>query len=151
MSQSPDEWTAFPSCSSKWLPCFCGPRNLIWFASRPASPGGGCCVGRESRGCACHLRTNGLVLVSTETFLQAKAELQLLSGVVSDQCVEKKGQFFFFWWCYWGLNSRLHLLSRASTFWGRLPALFALIIFQVGFMFCPGPVWTVILLFMPPM
>jgi hypothetical protein len=50
---------------------------------------------------------------------------------------------------YWCLNSELHtLLSRCSTTWAILPAVFLLGIFEIysGELFCPGWFWITILL-----
>jgi hypothetical protein len=57
-------------------------------------------------------------------------------------------EFFFFWWQLLGFQLRaLCLLSWHSTTWTKPPALFALVILEIGFCFlCPG-VWTLIFLF----
>jgi hypothetical protein len=55
---------------------------------------------------------------------------------------------FFFSWQYWDLNTQLlTCLARYSIAWGIPPALFALIISEIGSRFLPRLVWMATLLF----
>jgi hypothetical protein len=47
-------------------------------------------------------------------------------------------------------SSASHLLGRCSTTWATPPALFALVIFLIGFHSMPQPAWTMIFLSMLP-
>jgi hypothetical protein len=56
--------------------------------------------------------------------------------------------FFFFFWLYGGLNWGCYiLLVRHSTVWATYPALFALIVLEIGSHFLPRPAWPMILLY----
>jgi hypothetical protein len=51
---------------------------------------------------------------------------------------------------YWGLNLALCLLDKRATTWATLPALFVLIIFEIGSHFIPRLDWTTVNLFVLP-
>jgi hypothetical protein len=54
------------------------------------------------------------------------------------------------WRAVLGIELALCLLGRRSTTWASLPALFVLVIFEIGSHFIPRLAWTVILLFVLP-